>query len=963
LRSLDEGYEYEISFGFLGRSRLGLLEFRKVLDYVKSRSDLSFKKIQELDIIYNPNIMEKNTMRFTIAENSINNVIQSMGSKKITNIIGTLSQQVLTNGSLSSDIVTIFKDKESTRNQCKDSPEFRLRNRLAHERPLTKRELESLTRLTTVTQHQIHIRLKSRLSCVIYETDNISLKLDITAVRSDHKLNRVAKQFDSYEVELEVFRKKSDTSTIEMIDLFPIHEKILNDILVITEGSESLIDNEKKTKVLEMYRDLLNIKTRQTMLFTMQPFSLDLGGFINLSNNYAVTDKADGEKVHMLIHNGELYIINTSLRINVFKWEVVDSKWNNSILEGELVGERLLLFDAIVVSGIDIRPKLLQERINILGKLLSSINKKSFTHPTIDIGMDIDSFMENHKKYAREFSSHINANPRTIEKKYFIFTNGQRFNEIYQAAMIISNEITADYPRDGLIFPSQKQPYCLFPEQLAFKWKPHDKNTIDFYIEFKKDDMNRILHVYDNADNADNTDNTDTYDEMKTYRITELMVGNIEGGQEIPKPFMESENNHICHIYEKDGKVYDSLGHIVNDKTVVEMAYDSNNSIPQIERWKIIQTRYDKTQVVKEHMRKYGNSYKVAEHTWDSIKTPVELDMFKQLAVPNEIVAMEIRSKFSQRLSVAQKRQENIMLTTSRDYKKRKQLCDPLHNYHDWYKSILMYQYFSDKKLKILDIGIGEGADIEKLEYCQPHSVVGIDINQHSMIKVNNGAIERYQQLARTRASARKAVPMHFIHANFGVELTKTAQQNLVGIGQKSLEQVEKHLENQKFDAINCQFTIDNFFKDQEIFDQICKNIDNCLNKDGLILITTIDGDKINEYLDSQDSKSTTYLDAMGKENTFFSIDNLSIDKKNRGVGQCVQLKQPSDISEKGQIHYMVYKDYLVSEFKKRNIELIETMTFEDMMELQKPFFIGGVVESEPVRFVGKKRKDRSRFF
>ena len=74
---------------------------------------------------------------------------------------------------------------------------------------------------------------------------------------------------------------------------------------------------------------------------------------------------------------------------------------------------------------------------------------------------------------------------------------------------------------------------------------------------------------------------------------------------------------HIIYIPINDkGYCEDREHNVINDKTVVECYYDQSDK--KYFKWKVIRTRYDKTENVMNYHRKYGNNEEVANGIWFS---------------------------------------------------------------------------------------------------------------------------------------------------------------------------------------------------------------------------------------------------------------------------------------------------------------------------------------------------------
>ena len=98
----------------------------------------------------------------------------------------------------------------------------------------------------------------------------------------------------------------------------------------------------------------------------------------------------------------------------------------------------------------------------------------------------------------------------TLAKTLMVFpVTGAVPWEIFAYSSMLWRKHTADkavqtpYQLDGLIYQALNQDYNTSMKEsklLDYKWKPQDKNSIDFYITFERDRItNKVLTVYDNS--------------------------------------------------------------------------------------------------------------------------------------------------------------------------------------------------------------------------------------------------------------------------------------------------------------------------------------------------------------------------------------------------------------------------------------------------------------------------------
>ena len=153
--------------------------------------------------------------------------------------------------------------------------------------------------------------------------------------------------------------------------------------------------------------------------------------------------------------------------------------------------------------------------------------------------------------------------------KYFLNVFGINPSEIYSYIKLINDKYTKiNYPYmlDGIILNSIIDKYTNKPadiKNLNIKWKPENLNTIDFYLQIKKDRHTKeAIIVYDN-----------TFSNTESYKIGYLNVGNRSkiSHKEEPILFKKNENKHVINLIVDNNKnIRDKEGNLVLDETVVE---------------------------------------------------------------------------------------------------------------------------------------------------------------------------------------------------------------------------------------------------------------------------------------------------------------------------------------------------------------------------------------------------------
>lgn len=169
-----------------------------------------------------------------------------------------------------------------------------------------------------------------------------------------------------------------------------------------------------------------------------QPISIEKKHIPLLSKNrYLVCEKTDGVR-HFLVcftdsQNRKICaLVNRSFDFTLHPLTVP----RNTLLDGELLGDTFIIHDAIIINGEDLREKNLIERLKKAAALVKIIVPCSL------------------KVVCKTMLSYSEMKNLKLGEK-----------------------------TDGVIFTPVDEPVRMGTHRTLFKWKPHDRITIDFYLK------------------------------------------------------------------------------------------------------------------------------------------------------------------------------------------------------------------------------------------------------------------------------------------------------------------------------------------------------------------------------------------------------------------------------------------------------------------------------------------------
>ena len=955
-----------------------------VLNIITSKNDkYKFSNSTQLDIILScktkENVLEKDkkenvleNYRITIDNiDTINDYIKMFSKKRNELIFSTLLKLAI--GKKNNDNLKVIKKVKDVNNYI-TILNYYIKVKLDEELELTKEEKSKLSNVNKnfeKGEYNIVYRFKSRNSYFITKNKNV-FRFDLTSVKQANNINNIEDAISKNEVELECLL--SDKK-VAMEEMFSLSENIIK----IVQQTNNIMSVEENTEIIDLYKNLLGSNETITKLLGRQPVSLDLEQTVdNLPNNYAVTDKSDGERYMLIVKDKRCYLISNNLNVKDTGIDI-NSKFNNSILDGEYIFIQeynkylYMVFDCLVLSGVDYRNEVrLMKRLSVMDELINNINKINVKFEKIktDEIDNIDKILDVHKNNLYSMYDDIMDNLKKskknviVRKKYFVDVYGLKDNEIFYYSDLLWNTFTKDkdmncpYELDGLIYQPLEQKYEINAKKSKLsdlKWKPENMNSIDFYIEFEKDPKtNKILVVFDDTIKTYNEDDEveeNTNDERSYYYICNLYAGNKIGGQEKPELFSMNKKESRCYLLiNEDGNVRSNDGKIINDKTVVEFYYDRITELNDYMRWTPMRTRYDKTENVKKYKTNYGNSLSVAHKIWKTIMSPVTDNDFMELKDNSKYdkYIKEMRSKIDEGPK---------SFIKDEDYYKDKEKYDPFNQFQNVVKSQLIYTYvnlyYNDMQYKVIDFGSGQGGDILKFYYTSVKDYVGIEPIKNNIYGYDK-ALSRYTKMKKNKVKYANFPPMSFIQGDATCLLTYEDQLRSPEIQRMDEEQIKLFNkffgENNKtyFDRANSSMSLHYYLKNENSWSNFCQNLNDYLRPGGYLIFEVLDGEKVKKLLKNNNEYILNHTDENGNKKMIFGLKKKYDDNNKTHLGDTIDVHLNWIFDDEQFVsEYIVDYDFIIKSFKEKcNMRLIESENFKTIYDDSKNY-IRDVVNNE----------------
>ena len=952
--SITKDEEFEVMFNnYKSDNILSLIDFMNVLKYIKYRSSEDKLKLIEnisLDIFY---------LDYRISIDGLENINNIMGllyQRKNNNIFSIIVSQYLDKNGFK--LIQKIKEKSNTI----DIDNLDIRFRKSKEIEIKDEEvIKTLSKISPLDADKINYRYKQRMSLELFE----ELHIDMTIVKASDNISNVSSAMKNYEIEIDYTKHNASHNTINDKILNIMFNEIENikkvminsDILVTKEEQKEVIDKYIKTLYGASFETANNIVYN---IYSMHPISAEVQHIVdNIPNKYSATDKADGENYQLYIYKDECYLISNNLHVK--KMGIKNKELNDTIIEGELIyidEKRIylfMMFDCLYYKGTDIRSiSKLSERLSHMIDISKSFNYEPFIIKDYDMkgAFNLEHikkyYSDNIKSFYKQLNVDMNKmkpNQVLVYPKIFLYPSGGSSSEVFLFADIIWNNCTKNanvdcpYKLDGIILTPLEQKYTRDRKEQRFpiyKYKPPHTNSLDVYITFEKNkDTGGYMDIFDNSlpDKIDN----------KTFRVINIFVGDVVGGREQPVPFMKEENNHIIYLPLIDGNIRDVEGNIVMENTVIEVVYTNDSTMPHNYRWQVLKTRWDKTDSVMRHNKRYGNNKDVAEKIWKSMIESVTIDEIANLSNPKtyDMQRKILSSRLDSSIINSQKKQDAY-------YQKITNLLKKLREFHNWIKSILIYTYCSPTnhtlggkiiRQTVLDYGCGRGGDILKMYHARVGEYVGFDPDFEGIYSASDGAISRYNSNKAKFPDFTKAT---FIQADGSVYLDSASQIKAIpNLSKENIEAININIKPNKFDVINSQFVIHYLFNNEESITNLVHNIKSFLKKDGFIILTLFDPDQIIPQFDDSGKITSYYTDEDGKRTILYDIvKKYSDNNTNSNVGLPIDVHM-SWVSNEGKYieEYLVSKELMINTMKRAGCRLVETDLFSNIFYLNKPYF------------------------
>lgn len=706
--------------------------------------------------------------------------------------------------------------------------------------------------------------------------------------------NNILNQIPRYEVEVELMRNASTTTEDSALKALV---RGVGEVLRAVQKNTLLITKSLTAQVQREYRTMIGINEFRGV----NPVTLEMKNMIslidaaipNIRSSYNVTDKADGLRAMGFINQkGDLFLFDQSM--NVYRTGLHNESCANTLLDGEWV--------TLTSMGETVNHYMVFDIYHHEGENVSTLPFVTFAEGMVDQGGN--SRYNKMKEWQLKWRENTTLIAKGIGRdrsllvalKNFKFGSANNLS-IFQACADILNAPHV-YHTDGLILTSNSEPLpadagSRFNQQ--FKWKPAKDNTVDYLVEYEKDED---IPTMDKVTSTILPSHGDTSIQYKTLRLfvgaekgaiylnpRELIlrdepIARDRGGRSYlpvlftPSDFQDTMAN-TCYVAveaasdsTEEYAMTESTKEPIPNRSIVEMRYDPTREPGW--RWIPYRIRHDKTErlvratiLAREtgkniKYRSMMNDEKVANSVWKSIHDPITDSMIRtgneepsdaEMAALLRVRDTEISKKYYERKAP----RENILLVKG------------LQSFHNKIikNEILIQHALSGGNQSLLDFACGKAGDLRKWNHRAKY-VVGIDTAGENITNPSDGAYKRYMELIEEYG--RDQVPkMAFIIGDSSKPIisgeagANRQEQDMLRVifGQDPLEGnippfILHHMAN-KFsrgaDVAACMFALHYFFANKDMLDGFLNNLKTTVKVGGLFIGCCFDGKKIFDLL------------------------------------------------------------------------------------------------------------------
>ena len=299
-------------------------------------------------------------------------------------------------------------------------------------------------------------------------------------------------------------------------------------------------------------------------------------------------------------------------------------------------------------------------------------------------------------------------------------------------------------------------------------------------------------------------------------------------------------------------------GELFEENTIVEFSYDLTR--PAGFRWIPLRVRHDKTAELRSGGRNYGNDWSVCVANWKTIHHPITASM---ITTGLEIPLLENRT-------IGGEEGETVYYSRDVGQNRSQSVTRSLRDFHNLYvkrKLIVGAAQLMNAKgrgvdsgmegVKLLDLSVGKGGDLNKFIAAGVSFVYGVDISEDNIRNPLDGVCARYLDAHRQSGSLFRGIFQVADSSRnlrkgeaFKTEKDKAIVRAIFGEGNKNADLLGKAALAKRvfgwgengFEVLSCQFSLHFMCENAMKFHGFMRNLAECTKVGGVFICTTFDG-------------------------------------------------------------------------------------------------------------------------
>lgn len=299
-------------------------------------------------------------------------------------------------------------------------------------------------------------------------------------------------------------------------------------------------------------------------------------------------------------------------------------------------------------------------------------------------------------------------------------------------------------------------------------------------------------------------------------------------------------------------------GELFEENTIVEFSYDLAR--PAGFRWIPLRVRHDKTAELRSGGRNYGNDWSVCVANWKTIHHPITASM---ITSGREIPLLENRT-------IGGEEGETVYYSRDVGQNRSQSVTRSLRDFHNLYvkrKLIVGAAHLMNAKgrgvdsgmegVKLLDLSVGKGGDLNKFIAAGVSFVYGVDISEDNIRNPLDGVCARYLDAHRQSGSLFRGIFQVADSSRnlrkgeaFKTEKDKAIVRAIFGEGGKNADLLGKAALAKRvfgwgengFEVLSCQFSLHFMCENAMKFHGFMRNLAECTKVGGVFICTTFDG-------------------------------------------------------------------------------------------------------------------------